>query len=664
MSKTQLARGIWTDFPPTEDPFATPDGMVANLRLIDDHLALYTLAGPVPATTTLPSDARQGAGQIFVNGTYAVLNAAVWQMYPARIGLRAIELGSKTEYINIGASWQVVAQKSEKTYLTRAVMQADTTQPVGTQGVVTNDPAHTAENPINGYYTWTSAAWVRNAYQPANQLDLDETILETQRLASLISGSSATEPLEAVTDQESGGIHRMMTPSFHEDRVHRVEEVSGGAALVGDDGGVSILHDEKGMILGPMEIAHTDAPGVFVVDEEGGVHAALAGDLQEVPEEPVIVGPLDEGILFSGANIAAAKGQLVELHVPSMLVDRNRAAEVIASISSDSLPISAAGDDLVRFVASDFGSGATISIRSRNGTSDRLSKRVGIKTFDVPVAAAPTVKVLLIGDSIGNRQGPQLMQQVLTEWGVTAEWVGTLNSSASASNSNDATGPVNESREGWETGDFTLAVNDRVTVIQPGQEAAYLAMSKTDKWPRNPFLRVATPDDAPADVRNGHVMDFAFYQARFALQAPDIVIWSLGTNDVRDRAEGTIEQDVRDNDALAYRRMRAAWPAVKVIRALPGTAIDPSRNALWSTKYKRMFAGMFAAANEAGAIVAPSWALVNHDVGYNWTSSPVDASGFTRQALWTDPVHPVGYARSALYRSLAAYVAAAALNLL
>ncbi|MEN2386456.1 hypothetical protein [Comamonas sp. A7-5] len=203
MSKTQLARGIYAGFAPTEDPFAGPNGMEANLRLIDDHLALYTLAGPVPAATALPTDARQGAGQIFTNGTYAVLNAGVWQTYPSRMGMRAIELDNKTEYINIGTGWQVVTQKNEKSYLTRAIMLADTAQPAGSQGVVTNDPAHTAENPINGVYTWTGAAWVRNAFQPANQRDVDDLRAEANQISSrtdaLSDALEARAPLDSPT---------------------------------------------------------------------------------------------------------------------------------------------------------------------------------------------------------------------------------------------------------------------------------------------------------------------------------------------------------------------------------------------------------------------------------------------------------------------------------
>ncbi|RGE46971.1 hypothetical protein DZC30_00765 [Comamonas testosteroni] len=165
--------------------------MEANLRLIDDHLALYTLAGPVPAATALPTDARQGAGQIFTNGTYAVLNVNIWQTYPARMGMRAIELVNKTEYVNIGSGWQVITQKNEKSYLTLAIMQADTTQPAGSQGVVTNDPGHTAEHPINGIYTWTGATWVRNAFQPANQLDVDGLGVALKETADDLNGVDA-----------------------------------------------------------------------------------------------------------------------------------------------------------------------------------------------------------------------------------------------------------------------------------------------------------------------------------------------------------------------------------------------------------------------------------------------------------------------------------------
>ncbi|EFI60752.1 MULTISPECIES: GDSL-type esterase/lipase family protein [Comamonas] len=232
MSKTQLARGIWANFANTENPFGVPNGMEANLRLIDDHLALYTLAGPVPPTTALPTDARQGAGQIFSNGTYAVLNVGVWQAYPARIGLRAIELGSKTEYVNIGTGWQVITQKSEKSYLTLAVMLADTAQPVGTQGVVTNDPGHTPAAPINGVYTWTGSAWVRNAFQPANQEDVAEMGMAVDQLTVDMSSVTESAAESAGRIARVDGILGEADPS--KQVVYAVADAEGNAVITAD----------------------------------------------------------------------------------------------------------------------------------------------------------------------------------------------------------------------------------------------------------------------------------------------------------------------------------------------------------------------------------------------------------------------------------------------
>lgn len=78
-----------------------------------------------------------------------------------------------------------------------------------------------------------------------------------------------------------------------------------------------------------------------------------------------------------------------------------------------------------------------------------------------------------------------------------------------------------------------------------------------------------------------------------------------------------------------------------------------------------MFRAMFdAAAGVTGLTVAPAWAMVNHESGYAWTSSPDPTTGFTSFPGWTDAVHPVGSSRFALYQALAPYIAAAGLNLI
>ncbi|WP_415798074.1 hypothetical protein, partial [Comamonas aquatilis] len=171
MSKNQLARGIWAGFAPTEDPFAIPNGMEANLRLIDDHIALYTLASPVLSTAALPVPANQGAGQIFRDGSYAVFNAGTWELYPARTGLVAIELSSRTTYINTGALWEVVVPHNWKAYLLKSELLADAA-PNGTVGIVTNDPADTDLNHVNGMYVRSGNAWIYSLLQFVERRDL------------------------------------------------------------------------------------------------------------------------------------------------------------------------------------------------------------------------------------------------------------------------------------------------------------------------------------------------------------------------------------------------------------------------------------------------------------------------------------------------------------
>lgn len=102
----QFARGIFARFGNGEDPFRAPNGMEDNLRLIDDHLALYTFA-PVAPGTPLPDDAPDGSGQIYTDGSYAVLNGGVWKTYAPRKGVCARAESGFGSWINTGSGWRV-----------------------------------------------------------------------------------------------------------------------------------------------------------------------------------------------------------------------------------------------------------------------------------------------------------------------------------------------------------------------------------------------------------------------------------------------------------------------------------------------------------------------------------------------------------------------------
>jgi len=103
MPEKQYARGIFGQFTPSERPFDVPNGMEDNLRLIDDHLGLYTLSAPLPpGTFTGTSD---GDGQIYTDGSYAVRNAGVVRSYPPRKGLRAVSVAGTESWLNTGSGW-------------------------------------------------------------------------------------------------------------------------------------------------------------------------------------------------------------------------------------------------------------------------------------------------------------------------------------------------------------------------------------------------------------------------------------------------------------------------------------------------------------------------------------------------------------------------------
>lgn len=80
--------------------------MEENLRNIDDHLNLYTLEPPKPPGSPFPAVAHEGDGQIYSDGTYAVLNAGSWVRYPARKGVLVMLQDGTEAWQSTGAQWQ------------------------------------------------------------------------------------------------------------------------------------------------------------------------------------------------------------------------------------------------------------------------------------------------------------------------------------------------------------------------------------------------------------------------------------------------------------------------------------------------------------------------------------------------------------------------------
>lgn len=536
----------------------------------------------------------------------------------------------------------------------------------GARAEVRRDPAGDVENG-NGVYRYSGTSWVWRDYLIPQSVQDEITGRANEAMYGLIRPvETVLDNAHVVTDEAGFVLARMAAGAA----------MLAGATLV-DDAGVGGLHptdrhgfrssyiDESGgMIAGLKFEEDLSERGLIVTDPHGFVAARMGGqppqDIAPPGPEPEPEPPLSGKAYFT-RTLCGVEGETTTLYLRNILERRDDGAPVRAVLGSRDYGngYARAGSDQIDFDAAALGATAELSVRT-----DDLQRRWRLP---LTVAAAPrdpvgvaAFNVLGIGDSIWNRQAGPMVRDFLTSWGYAATMIGTVTGDARPGGA----GEPGEGREGFESGDYTYAVTDLAMPLPPGEEAAYMALPTNQKRNYNPFIRAATGGDDPAIVRNGYVVDFAFYQSRFSLPTPDVVAYGLGTNDLRDRGASVLYQTVLDNDRLMLGRMRAAWPNVKIIRFLPGTARTPSRDTLWPRYLDVMRAMMTAASETSGVTICPSWSFVTADAGYALGVGTTDpATGVVDTAV-TDDIHPIAHARAQLFRSVAAYVACAAANLI
>lgn len=368
--------------------------------------------------------------------------------------------------------------------------------------------------------------------------------------------------------------------------------------------------------------------------------------------------PFRGGLLFE-PTVAVAEAGHSFIYPANILTRRELASDVVFTLSGSSSSGSYTGAALP--IAQDLGDKAVLNLRASDAADDRRFMTLNI--IRVPRQSGTLIKILMIGDSIVNRDGARLLSESLHELGFDSHMVGLLKG-MNAEGLSD--GLLSEGRSGWESGDFTFAINDRALPIAEGEEAGFLEMGKGGRVPYNPFIRLAKPDDSADLVRNGYVFDCEYYQARFNLEAPDVVINALGTNDARDRSTSKVYDCIYDNDRIIHSQIRAAWPNARIIRTLPATAIASARNKLWTYSYARIIRAMRASAKDLGdplVSVAPLWAMTNPECGYEVPTNNIGNDGFVI-GNWADPIHPAGASQYGYYKAMAPYVGAAALGLL
>ena len=479
----------------------------------------------------------------------------------------------------------------------------------------------------------------------------------------------ASEEAALALADEEGGEFLLITPKITRTPAVDAETVDLDSGIYDAEGGALIHADADGMSIGALMIGNTDLDGIYVTDQEGSIFQRL-DDPGEAPGSlsPVVIDPLAGGVYFA-PKVVTAPGASLHLDVSSMIAPREDSIGVVASISSNTTSESQSSDRTLVVQASKFGGTGRLKLRNPDNA---LTQHIMDLSF-VEIPAGPfsgaEPNVLVIGDSISNRQGAQFLKDVLATHGYSANFIGTMAGSAIPDGPTNVDGPLGECREVYSTGNYTYASVSEITIpIEPGMEAEYLAMTKTPKRNHNPFIRAATGEDDPAIIRNGYVLDFAFYQSRFSLPPPDIIVYALGMNEFLQASTGEeLFNYVLDNESLMLQRIRAAWPSVKVLRCLPGLPYNRTRNPQWTDRYIPMIRGVMSTLNALGDsrnILVPSWTFTNPETGYA-TSSPVadPITGVSAVEI-TDMTHPVGANRRGLFQGIAPYIAAAALNLI
>jgi lysophospholipase L1-like esterase len=479
---------------------------------------------------------------------------------------------------------------------------------------------------------------------------------------------AAEEAALALSDEE-GGEFLLITPG--RTRTPSVEALTDSvdSGLYDAEGGAVIHIGADGMSLGPLMLGMTTLPGIYVTDQEDNILQRI-DDPGEAPESliPKTTDPLAGGVYFA-PKLVTAPGIPLHLDVSSMIAPREDSIGVVASISSHSTAESSSSTRELIVQAAKFGPTARLKLRDPNNA---LTHHVmDLSMIELPVGPYPGAapNVLGIGDSILNRQGAQFLSEALTAVGYSANFIGTMPGSASVANPNDMSGPMGEGREAYSTGNYTYADISEITIpLAPGDEAAYLAMSKVERRNRNPFIRAATGADDPAIVRNGYVLDFAFYQARFSLPTPDVIVYALGMNEfIRVTNGNDLYAYMLDNEKLMMQRIRAAWPDVKILRCLPGLPFQKTRNPQWTDRYIPMIRGVMTNLNDLANpknTLVPSWTFANPETGYATGNNVVDPVTGIHQVEITDNTHPIGANRRRLYQGIAPYIAAAQLNLI
>lgn len=362
-------------------------------------------------------------------------------------------------------------------------------------------------------------------------------------------------------------------------------------------------------------------------------------------------------ILISNQLVAWENEDLV-LHVAQLIsrrTDQIKQKSLIATLASldpDKSCIASNSTEL-RLNANLLGSSAEIAFYD---PVSNLSYKTNIaKCAVAPIGGGAAIKVVMIGDSITNRGGADIVSRNLASHGYTPTMIGTISGTiCNGTNPNTEDGLLGEAREGSQIQHWIYALTSR-SVVAVGDETAYLAMTKADKQNKNPFVRVSTELDDQALVFNGHIFDMRFYLNRFGFTDPDVVYINLGTNDITAYDDTTSFVTLKNAIArisVLLKQTRVALPNAGIVVALPTVAVDQGAyDERWLNKYVeaiRTLKSTIDSLDDSKIYLCPEWAMMSAISGFAYSNNAV-----------SDAIHPLFSGRITKFNAASAYIAAA-----
>ncbi len=177
------------------------------------------------------------------------------------------------------------------------------------------------------------------------------------------------------------------------------------------------------------------------------------------------------------------------------------------------------------------------------------------------VSGQNAVRVLFLGDSIGNNNFANYTRLKLSGYGFAPSFVGTLDNP-------DASGTKGECRPGKRLTHYTYQ-STTFAPVAAGGEAAYLALTNAQRMDKLPFLRATTASDPADRVFNGYIFDLRFFLDRFGFADPDFVFLCMLTNDI---LGGVALADMKAALDVIVRQIRLALPNAEIGIGIPTPA--------------------------------------------------------------------------------------------